>query len=77
MRQSERTQFIIVKHEQYKWNYNRSRLSLMKQRMIQLGSDTEVFLWQVVSRIRLAKLFGNGDKPLSSIINLLAMDLAL
>ena len=77
MCQSERTQLIIVKHEQYKWNYNRNRLLLMKQRMIQPGSKAEVFLWQVVSGICLAKLVRNGDKSLSSIVNLLAMDLAL
>ena len=76
MYQSEKTQLMIIMNNT-SGAITISRLSLMKQRMIQPSSDAEIFLWKVVSGIHFTKLVGNGDKPLSSIVNLLAMDLAL
>ena len=54
-----------------------SLLSLIHTRKIQPGSNVEPpFGWSSAEYV-LLKLVGNGDKPLSSIINLLAIDLAL
>ena len=49
----------------------------MKRRMIQPGSDVEFSFDGSLAEYVSVKLVRNGDKPLSSIVNILAMDLAL
>ena len=76
MYQLEKTQLMIIMNNT-SGTITNSRLSLIHQRKIQPGSDTEPSFSGSSAEYVSGKLVGNGDKPLSSIVNLLAMDLAL
>ena len=76
MYQSEKTQLMIIMNNT-SGTITNSRLSLIHQRKIQLGSDAEPSFGGSSMEYVSVKLVRNGDKPLSSIVNLLAMDLAL
>ena len=76
MYQSEKTQLMIIM-KNTSGTITNSRLSLIQQRKIQPGSDVEPSFGGSSAEYVSVKLVGNGDKPLSLIVNLLAMDLAL
>ena len=76
MHQLERTQLMIIMNKT-SGTITNSRLSLIQQRKIQPGSNVEPSFAGLSAEYVSVKLVGNGDKPLSSIVNLLAMDLAL
>ena len=76
MYQSEKTQLMIIMNNT-SGTITNSRLSLIHQRKIQPGFDIEPSFGGLSAEYVSVKLVGNGDKPLSLIVNLLAMDLAL
>ena len=76
MRQLERTQLMIIMNKT-SGTITNSRLSLIHQRKIQPGCDVEPSFDGLSAEYVSVNLVGNGDKPLSSIINLLAIDLTL
>ena len=76
MYQSEKTQLMIIM-KNTSGTINNSHLSLIQQRKIQPGSDAEPSFGGSLAEYVSVKLVRNGDKPLSSIVNLFAMDLAL
>ena len=76
MYQSEKTQLMIIMNNM-SGTITNSRLSLIHQRKIQHGSYAEPSFGGLLVQYVSVKLVGNRDKPLSSIVNLLAMDLAL
>ena len=76
MYQSEKTQLMIIMSNT-SGTITNSRLSLIHQRKIQPGSDVEPSFGGSSAEYVSVNLVGNRDKPLSSIVNLLAMDLAL
>ena len=76
MYQSKKTQIMIIMNNT-SGTITNSHLSLIHQRKIQPGSDVEPSFGGSSVEYISVKLFGNGDKPLSSIVNLLTMDLAL
>ena len=76
MRQSERTQIMIIMNKT-SGTITNSRLSLIHTKENTTWLWRWIFLWRVVSGIHLSKARREWDKPLSSIVNLLATDLAL
>ena len=76
MYQSEKTQLMIIMNNT-SGTITNSCLSLIHQRKIQPGSDAEHSFGRSSAKYVSVKLVRNGEKPLSSIVNLLAMDLAL
>ena len=76
MYQSKKTQLMIIMNNT-SGTITNSCLLLIIQRKIQPGSDAEPSFGELSVEYVSVKLVGNGDKPLSSIINLLVMDLAL
>ena len=76
MYQIEKTQLMIIMNNM-SGTITNSRLSLIHQRKIKPGSNVEPSFGVSSAEFVSVKLVGNGDKPLSSIVNLLATDLAL
>ena len=76
MYQSEKTQLMIIMNST-SGTITNSHLSLIHQRKIQPRSNAEPSFDGSSAEYVSVKLVGNGDTPLSSIVNLLAMDLAL
>ena len=76
MYQSEKTQLMIIMNNM-SGTITNSCLSLIHQRKIQPGSDVEPSFGGSSVEYVSVKLVGNGEKSLSSSVNLLAMDLAL
>ena len=76
MYQSEKTQLMIIMNNM-SGTITNSHLSLIQKRKIQPGSDAEPSFGGSSAEYVLVKLVGNGDKPLSFIVNLLAVYLAL
>ena len=76
MYQSEKTQLMIIM-KNMSGTITNSCLSLTHQRTIQPGSDAEPSFSRSSAEYVSVKLVGDGDKPLSLIVNLLAIDLAL
>ena len=76
MYQSEKTQLMIIINNT-SGTITNSHLSLIHQRKIQPGSDAKLSFGRSSAEHVSVNLVRNGDKPLSSIVNLLAMDLAL